>query len=137
MVSPKEFESNLFEVFAKRMVNSEKRQCTDDRRVDNADQDSDGEESIDVSFSGTATSANSFISRRLTVIFLEGGDEDLLLQRSDKENGVLQWLRALDLQVMGACRADERLKPLLKRNVSSGEAEDRLLAQLGEVRMLN
>ncbi|KAL8552094.1 hypothetical protein ACS0TY_000958 [Phlomoides rotata] len=114
------------------MANSEKRQCTDDRRVDTVDQDSDGEESVDVSFSGPATSANSFISRRLTAIFLEGGDEDLLLQRSDRENGVLQWLRALDLQVMGACRADERLKPLLKLNASSGEVEDHLLAQLGE-----
>lgn len=119
------------------MVNSEKRQCTDGRRVD---QDSDGEEPVEVSFSGVespATNASSLISRRLTAIFLEGGDEDLLLQRSDKENDVLQWLRALDLQVIGACRADERLKPLLKLNVSSGESEDRLLAQVGEVRMLN
>ncbi|KAL8507678.1 hypothetical protein ACS0TY_018279 [Phlomoides rotata] len=64
---------------------------------------------VDVSFSGSVTSAIWFICRRLTAIFLEGGDEDLLLQRSDSENGVLQWPRALDLQVMGACRGDESL----------------------------
>ncbi|MCD7452868.1 hypothetical protein HAX54_018423 [Datura stramonium] len=34
------------------------------------------------------------------------------------ETNLLQWFLALDLQVMGACRADERLKPLLKLNVS-------------------
>ncbi|KAI3809126.1 hypothetical protein L1987_25095 [Smallanthus sonchifolius] len=33
---------------------------------------------------------------------------------------------------MGACRADERLKPLLKLNVSSGVAEDRLLSHLSQ-----
>ncbi|KAK4353823.1 hypothetical protein RND71_026017 [Anisodus tanguticus] len=48
------------------------------------------------------------------------------------ETNVLQWLLALDLQVMGACRADERLKPLLKLNVSAGAAEDRLLAHLSQ-----
>lgn len=50
------------------------------------------------------------------------------------ERNVLQWLLALDLQVMGACRVDERLKPLLKLNVSAGAAEDRLLAHLSQVR---
>lgn len=50
------------------------------------------------------------------------------------ETNVLQWLLALDLQVMGACRVDERLKPLLKLNVSAGAAEDRLLAHLSQVR---
>ncbi|XP_059317924.1 uncharacterized protein LOC132068371 [Lycium ferocissimum] len=48
------------------------------------------------------------------------------------ETNVLQWLLALDLQVMGACRADERLKPLLKLNVSAGAAQDRLLAHLSQ-----
>ncbi|KAG5607468.1 hypothetical protein H5410_028960 [Solanum commersonii] len=48
------------------------------------------------------------------------------------ETNVLQWLLALDLQVMGACRVDERLKPLLKLNVSAGAAEDRLLAHLSQ-----
>lgn len=66
-------------------------------------------------------------------VFVEEGDGDLLLQRSDREDRVLQWLQALDMQVMGACRADERLKPLLKMNVSSGLAEDRLLAHLSQV----
>ena len=50
----------------------------------------------------------------LANILVDEGDEDLLLQRSDQEDRVLQWLQALDLQVMGACRVDERLKPLLK-----------------------
>ncbi|KAI3458596.1 hypothetical protein Pfo_015259 [Paulownia fortunei] len=116
------------------MVNSEKRQFANDRQIDGDDQNSDGEESVDVSLRGVMTpaSANSSITRRLTEIFLEDGDEDLLLQRSDREDDVLQWLRALDMQVMGACRADERLKPLLKFNVSNDVAEDRLLAHLSQ-----
>lgn len=36
---------------------------------------------------------------------------------------------------MGACRADERLNPLLKLNNAIGAAEDRLLAHLSQVRM--
>ncbi|OIT21427.1 hypothetical protein A4A49_38063 [Nicotiana attenuata] len=48
------------------------------------------------------------------------------------ETDVVQWLLALDLQVMGACRVDERLKPLLKLDVSTGAAEDRLLAYLSQ-----
>ncbi|XP_009791354.1 uncharacterized protein [Nicotiana sylvestris] len=48
------------------------------------------------------------------------------------ETDVVQWLLALDLQVMGACRVDERLKPLLKLNVSTDAAEDRLLAYLSQ-----
>ncbi|KAL3650232.1 hypothetical protein CASFOL_006635 [Castilleja foliolosa] len=39
------------------------------------------------------------------------------------DGGFLPWLRAMDMQVMGACRTDERLKPLLKLNVSAGVAE--------------
>lgn len=59
----------------------------------------------------------------------EGEGADLLM----RGGGVLQWLQALDLQVMGACRADERLKPLLKFNFSAGVAEDRLLSHLNQV----
>ncbi|KAJ8770161.1 hypothetical protein K2173_011496 [Erythroxylum novogranatense] len=72
------------------------------------------------------------LTERLTDILLEQGDGDLLLQRSDREDRLLQWLQALDMQVMGACRADERLRPLLKANASSGLAEDRLLAYLNQ-----
>lgn len=72
------------------------------------------------------------LTERLTDILVDEGDGDLLLQRSDREGRVLQWLQALDLQVMGACRADERLKPLLKMDASNGVAEDRLLAHLSQ-----
>ncbi|KAI4339171.1 hypothetical protein MLD38_024139 [Melastoma candidum] len=62
----------------------------------------------------------------------EGGD--LLLQNDDRDGRVVQWLRALHTQVVGACRADERLKPLLKLNsASGGGAEDPLLAHLSQV----
>ncbi|KAI4339170.1 hypothetical protein MLD38_024139 [Melastoma candidum] len=61
----------------------------------------------------------------------EGGD--LLLQNDDRDGRVVQWLRALHTQVVGACRADERLKPLLKLNsASGGGAEDPLLAHLSQ-----
>ncbi|ESQ52692.1 hypothetical protein EUTSA_v10017559mg [Eutrema salsugineum] len=56
------------------------------------------------------------------------GRRDFLLG----EDRVLRWLQALDMQVLGACRGDERLKPLLKLNVSNGMAEDRLLAHLSQ-----
>ena len=49
---------------------------------------------------------------------------------------MLQWLQALDLQVMGACRADERLRPMLQLNVSCAGTDDRLLAQLSQVRAI-
>ncbi|KAI6698139.1 hypothetical protein NL676_018258 [Syzygium grande] len=64
---------------------------------------------------------------RLTDVFVRGGDGDLLMQRSDREDRVLQ---ALDVQVVGACRTDEILKPLLKSSGSSSAAKDRLLAHL-------
>ncbi|KAL0317106.1 UNVERIFIED_CONTAM: hypothetical protein Sangu_2124900 [Sesamum angustifolium] len=116
------------------MVNPGERQFTNDHRINDVDQNSDGEESIDVSSSGSGTldSGNSSVMRRLTEVLVEDGEEDLLLQRSSREDGVLQWIRALDMQVLGACRADERLKPLLKLNVSTGVAEDRLLAHLSQ-----
>ncbi|GKU92072.1 hypothetical protein SLEP1_g5850 [Rubroshorea leprosula] len=76
--------------------------------------------------------AGAGLTERLADILVDDGDGDLLLQQSDREDRVLQWLQALDMQVMGACRVDERLKPLLKVNVSSGVTEDRLLAHLSQ-----
>ena len=76
------------------------------------------------------------IARRLTEVLQGTGDGDLLLQQTERENGMLQWLQALDLQVMGACRADERLRPMLQLNVSCAGADDRLLAQLSQVRAI-
>lgn len=73
------------------------------------------------------------LTERLTHILVAEGDGDLLLQQSNREDRLLQWLQALDMQVMGACRADERLKPLLKMNASCGVAEDPLLTQLSQV----
>ncbi|XP_056173866.1 uncharacterized protein LOC115691289 [Syzygium oleosum] len=70
------------------------------------------------------------MAERLTDVFVGGGDGDLLMQRNDWEDRVLQ---ALDMQVVGACRADERLKPLLKSSGSSSAAKDRLLAHLSQV----
>lgn len=121
------------------MVKSGNHQFTDDRFNDAADSNSDGEESVDVSSNSieSPATANPTTSRRLMDVFVEDGDEDLLIHRSFIGDGFLQWFGALDMQMMGACRADERLKPLLKLNISTGEAEDRLLAQLCEVRMKN
>ncbi|XP_010262776.1 PREDICTED: uncharacterized protein LOC104601212 [Nelumbo nucifera] len=136
------------------MVNSKKEEFIDDGKIEDSDnviQSTDAPPSSDVSPTGNETSSvgstgpsstaresgtnsgsESGLTERLRVIFRDGGDGDLLLQQSDRENSVLQWLQALDLQVMGACRADERLKPLLKLNASSGVAEDRLLAHLNQ-----
>ncbi|XP_056169633.1 uncharacterized protein LOC115664191 isoform X1 [Syzygium oleosum] len=72
------------------------------------------------------------MAERLTDVFIGGGDGDLLMQRSDREDRVLQWLQVLDMQVVGACRADERFKPLLKSSESSSAAADRLLAHLSQ-----
>ncbi|KAL2548731.1 hypothetical protein Fot_10261 [Forsythia ovata] len=119
------------------MVNQEKKQSSNDRHIDDedrADQISNGEGSFNglSSSDGTSTSENPSITGRLMDILVEDGDGDLLLQRSHREDEVLQWLQALDVHVMGACRADERLKPLLKLNVSTGAAEDHLLAHLSQ-----
>ncbi|TQD73333.1 hypothetical protein C1H46_041123 [Malus baccata] len=81
---------------------------------------------------GPASRSETGLEERLTGILVDEGDGDLLLQQSNREDRVLQWLEALDMQVMGACRADERLKPLLKMNASNDVAEDRLLAQLSQ-----
>ncbi|KAH6777830.1 hypothetical protein C2S52_006832 [Perilla frutescens var. hirtella] len=120
------------------MANSDKQQSAEEPRIDDLDRadqvSAGGDGSVDVSSSGGETSAstNRSVTRRLTEILVEDRDSDLLLQRSEREDGVIQWLRALDLQVMGACRVDERLKPLLKLNASSGVADDGLLAHLSQ-----
>ncbi|KAH9313127.1 hypothetical protein KI387_028162, partial [Taxus chinensis] len=76
------------------------------------------------------------IAHRLTQLLQDTEDGDLLLQQTESENGMLQWLQALDLQVMGVCRADETLRPMLQLNVSCSGADDRLLAQLSQVRAI-
>ncbi|XP_051122871.1 uncharacterized protein LOC127245835 [Andrographis paniculata] len=119
------------------MSNSEKRQSEDGRPVDDADPSgraSSGDDSANVPScgGGTSVSAGQSVARRLTEIIVENEDADLLLQRNGGEDGVLKWIRALDMQVMGACRADERLKPLLKLNVAAGVADDRLIAHLNQ-----
>ncbi|XP_057981716.1 uncharacterized protein LOC131167012 [Malania oleifera] len=98
------------------------------------DSSSFGVVSVDSDASGVRSGENGGsrdeigVTERSTDILVDG-DGDLLLQQEDR---VIQWLQALDLQVMGACRADERLKPLLKLNVSSGMAEERLLTHLNQ-----
>ncbi|XP_057476250.1 uncharacterized protein LOC130764174 [Actinidia eriantha] len=130
------------------MVNPEKQRPVDDNetermdRVDRTNDDcfDDSESTVGASASGSCASSRDDggsgggvgLTERLTDILVEGGDGDLLIQENDRGDRVMQFLQALDLQVMGACRADERLKPLLKLNVSSGAAEDRLLAHLSQ-----
>lgn len=94
---------------------------------------SDACESEEVPSAAGSGENSAGLTELLTEALVEDGDGDLLLQQSNREDGVLQWLQALDFQVIGACRADERLKPLLKHNASSGVAEDRLLAHLSQV----
>uniref|UniRef100_A0A7N0RFD7 Uncharacterized protein n=1 Tax=Kalanchoe fedtschenkoi TaxID=63787 RepID=A0A7N0RFD7_KALFE len=69
------------------------------------------------------------LTKRLSDLLEGGGDGDLLVGRKGGRATVMQWLQALDVQVMGACRADERLKPMLK---SGAAADDRLLAHLSQ-----
>lgn len=110
------------------MANGCEREDIDDR----VDQSDAGEP--DELPSADGSGANSFgLTERLTEAFAEDSDGDLLLQQSNREDRVLQWLQALDFQVIGACRADERIKPLLKLSASNGVAEDRLLAHLSQV----
>ncbi|KAG9453911.1 hypothetical protein H6P81_006815 [Aristolochia fimbriata] len=90
-------------------------------------------EAADVGRGGRSDSAGQrSIAERLRNVLRGDGEGDLVLQENDGEDSIFLWLQALDLQVIGACRADERLKPLLKLNVSSGVAEDRLLAHLSQ-----
>ncbi|KAE8724346.1 microsomal signal peptidase 25 kDa subunit family protein [Hibiscus syriacus] len=119
------------------MADSGNREFVDDDRADQ-----NGDELFDSSRegvgSGTGTRQNGEmrngigLAERLADIFVDENDGDLLLQQSDREDMVLQWLQALDMQLIGACRTDERIKPLLKVNVSNGVAEDRLLAHLSQ-----
>jgi hypothetical protein len=51
-----------------------------------------------------------------------------------KDEGALQWVQSLEFQAMRACRTDERLKPLLRWNVSYGGADSQIFARLGQVR---
>lgn len=101
----------------------------------NAEEFEESSSTNEVGSSGDGATSRGEIGleERLTGILVDGGDGDLLLQQSNREDRVLQWLQALDMQVMGACRADERLKPLLKINASNDVAEGRLLAQLTQV----
>ncbi|KAK8612317.1 hypothetical protein V6N13_092433 [Hibiscus sabdariffa] len=126
------------------MTNSGNREFVDDDRVDqNGDElcDSSDDGVVENSYavgSGTGRRQNGEIrngiglAERLTDVFVGENDGDLLLQQSDREDRVLQWLQALDMQLIGACRSDERLKPLFKVNVSNDVAEDRLLAHLSQ-----
>eukprot|EP00252_Welwitschia_mirabilis_P004903 TRINITY_DN1524_c0_g1_i1.p1 TRINITY_DN1524_c0_g1~~TRINITY_DN1524_c0_g1_i1.p1 ORF type:complete len:917 (+),score=162.01 TRINITY_DN1524_c0_g1_i1:378-3128(+) len=84
------------------------------------------------SFSDSNRNNQMTIAHRLREVLQGTGSGDLLLQQSERENGMLQWLQALDLQVTGACRADERLRPMLQLNVSCTGADDKLLAQLSQ-----
>ncbi|CAI9273719.1 unnamed protein product [Lactuca saligna] len=125
------------------MNNHDKAQSSGDRDAD--DQQKSPEDSSSLSRGQASTDAVSGdsstrrsgnrigLAARLTDLFVGGGDNDdeLLIQRS-VQGTVMQWLYALDMQVMGACRADERLKPLLKLNVCSGVTEDRLLSHLSQ-----
>ncbi|KAI3705052.1 hypothetical protein L1987_75283 [Smallanthus sonchifolius] len=122
------------------MNNHEKQQSLGDGDIDDLQKSTEDSSSVSRGEAPTdAVSGDSSITRngngiglaaRLTDLFVGDGDNDvdLLIQRSD-QGTVMQWLH---LQVMGACRADERLKPLLKLNVSSGVAEDRLLSHLSQ-----
>ncbi|KAK9159005.1 hypothetical protein Scep_005579 [Stephania cephalantha] len=128
------------------MANSVEDEFGDDRRVDELDfgngpADENLEEPSDDGLVGEVERSDSGstedgrgggLTDRLREILRNGGDGDLLLQQSDRDDNVLQWLQALDLQVMGACRADERLKPLLKLNISSAMGDDPLLVHLSQ-----
>ncbi|CAH8390632.1 unnamed protein product [Eruca vesicaria subsp. sativa] len=109
---------------------------TDSRKGDARD---DHHENEDVSNSSSTIDAAASETRRIeSSNSVSDPIDDLVLG----EDMVLRWLQALDMQVLGACRGDERLKPLLKMNVSNGLAEDRFLAHLtqhfepGEIGML-
>lgn len=73
------------------------------------------------------------LTERLTDLFDGRGDGDLLVGEKDGGVSVIQWIQALDMQMMGACRGDERLKPLLKSGGGSSCGDDRLLAHLSQV----
>lgn len=101
--------------------------------VESEDTSTNVEFSVGNSTKNCESSGSRNLTDRLSEIFVEEGDGDLLLQQSDRESNFLRWLQALDFQHIGACRIDERLKPLLKINVSAGVAEDCLLSHLSQV----
>ncbi|XP_010517376.1 PREDICTED: uncharacterized protein LOC104792836 isoform X1 [Camelina sativa] len=114
------------------MADSRKRDSGDDHRHRD-DQPNDGDDDFSSGFrsngfEGDVESTRTESSRVSDPSTEETGGGDFLVG----EDRVLRWLQALDMQVMGACRGDERLKPLLKLNVSNGMAEDRLLAHLSQ-----
>lgn len=118
------------------MADSRKRDAGDDyHHHHDDDQRNDGG---DVSDSSTIddSRSNGSESEHEPTTRIQSSVSDPLIRDRDflvGEDRVLRWLQALDMQVMGACRGDERLKPLLKLNVSNGMAEDRLLAHLSQV----
>jgi len=117
----------------------DRRDCEEDDDMSSSSVGSSGEVvgSAPRSVANTRNSGESGGSRNMISLAdrladsLLGGDCDLLLQQSERENNFLQWLQALDMQAIGACRADERMKPLLKANASA-VAEDRILTYLSE-----
>ncbi|KAL9266132.1 hypothetical protein AKJ16_DCAP23077 [Drosera capensis] len=104
-----------------------------DSTLDRSDESS-GEEFEDSSSSSRSevvvSSGSGRLANGLAGILVGEGDGDLLLEESDRESVFLRWIQALDTHVVGACRADERLKPMLTVNASSGAAEDRILSHL-------
>ncbi|XP_061343503.1 uncharacterized protein LOC133289552 [Gastrolobium bilobum] len=104
----------------------------DSSSVDSASSCGGGRSSASSTFPGEYGGSRREVglTERLTDILVDEGDGDLLIQQTNREDRLLQWLQALDMQVMGACRADERLKPLLKMNTACGVTEDPLLTQL-------
>ncbi|KAG7569823.1 hypothetical protein ISN45_Aa04g025040 [Arabidopsis thaliana x Arabidopsis arenosa] len=112
------------------MADSRKRDSGDDHRDDQPNDDGEDVSTIDDSrFNGSeGENESTRIESRVSDPLTDATGGDFLVG----EDRVLRWLQALDMQVMGACRGDERLKPLLKLNVSNGMAEDRLLAHLSQ-----
>lgn len=124
------------------MNNNEKQQSIGDQDVDETQKLTEDSSSVrrdEASTDAVSGDSSTNVVVRLTDLFVGDNDnddvDDLLIQRSN-QGTVMQWIQALDVQVMGACRADERLKPLLKLNVSSGVAEDRLLSHLSQVSLI-
>lgn len=125
MVSLFKFTDPIFD-----MADSRKRDTGDDH-YNRGDQPNDGDDlSYDSRSNGfEGENESTTIESRVTDPLTDETGGDFFVG----EDRVLRWLQALDMQVMGACRGDERLKPLLKMNVSNGMAEDRLLAHLSQV----
>ncbi|KAD2805163.1 hypothetical protein E3N88_38540 [Mikania micrantha] len=128
-----------------REVDEKQQQSVSDREVDEKQQQSNDDSSPESTTGEEESTANSVdslamrdvndtgLAARLTDFVVGDGDvdSDLLMQRNTQQGTGMQWLLALDMQVMGACRADERLKPLLKVNASS-VVEGRLQSHLSQ-----